>query len=58
MYVIGSYHKLLYMSWYTNMKPFHTNLKLVIENYLYAMHDPFPGVEYYYDDLIIGEISN
>ena len=39
------------------MKPFRTNLKLVIKKYLCIWHEYFPGVEYYSNDLMLSEIS-
>ena len=32
------------------IKPFHSNPKLVIKHYVFGMHAPFTGVDYYYND--------
>ena len=38
------------------MKPFRHNLKLFIK-ILSAVHDPFLGVEFFDNDLMLGDIS-
>ena len=48
-----SHIKLLYMSWYKNIKPFHFKLILVIKKYLCGMYDSFPGVDPSYNDLML-----
>ena len=45
----GSCHNLLRVSWYKSIKPFQRNLKLVINIYLYGMHNPFPSVDSSYN---------
>ena len=45
MSFVGSQLKILRMSWYTSMKPFRTNLELVIKKYLCSWHDSFDGVD-------------
>ena len=40
------------MSWYEIMKPFRTNLRLVMKKYLCGMHAIFPGVDYSYNRVI------
>ena len=39
------------------MKPFHQNHKLVIKLHVFAMHAPFPGVEFSDNDLMSCDIS-
>ena len=39
------------------MKPFQTNLKLVIKTYFCVMHDAFTDVDYYSNDFMLGEMS-
>ena len=46
IYFVGSWFKLLRMSWYKCMKPFRDNLQLAINKYLCPFHDSFPGIEY------------
>ena len=43
------------MSWYTSMKPFRTNLELVMIKYMCSWYDSIPRVEYSLNDqMLIG----
>ena len=42
MSFLGSRFKILKMSWYTSMKPFQTNLEIVIKKYLCCWRDSLP----------------
>ena len=42
MLFVGSFSKLSWISWYKNMKPFRSNLKLVINKYVCGMNSQFP----------------
>ena len=57
MSYVGSVFKLLRMSWFISMKQFLTNLNLVINKYVHILHESFPGVDYYSNDIILIEIS-
>ena len=57
MLYVGYCFNLLQMSWYKIMKPFQTNLKLVIKTYFCVMHDAFTDVDYYSNDFMLGEMS-
>ena len=37
------------------MKPFRTNLKLVMKKYFCSLHKPYPGVDYFSNDFILSE---
>ena len=41
------------MSWYKSMKPFRTNLKLVMEKNVCGIHDSFPVVDYSSNDFML-----
>ena len=45
------------MSWYRSMKPFQTNLKLVINKYLFNLNENLPGVDSVSNDVILSETS-
>ena len=57
MSYVGSRVKLLMMSWYKTIKPFTTRLKFVIKKHLCGMHDYFPGVNYYSNDVMFSVMS-
>ena len=57
MSYVGSWFKLLRISWYRIMKPFVTNLKLVINKYLCRLNESFPGVDFYSNFFVSIEIS-
>ena len=46
MSYVGSCFKLLRMHWYRSMKPFRTNLKLVIKKHLCTFYNSCPGVKF------------
>ena len=52
MSYVGYCFKLLRMSWYKMMKPFRTNLKLVIKEYFCVMHDSYSGIDCYFIDFM------
>ena len=49
---VGSWSKSLRVYWYRSIKPFRTNLKLVLKEYLCIWHESFPGVDSYSSDLM------
>ena len=53
MSFMGSRFQIMRMSCYTRMKPFHTNLELVMKKYLCSWHDSFPGVDSNSNDQIL-----
>ena len=53
MLYVGLGIKLLRLSWYKSMKPFRTNLKLVMEKNVCGIHDYFPGVDYSSNDFML-----
>ena len=56
---VGSKFKILRMYWYSSMRPFRTNLKLVMNKNLFSWHVSFPGVDSSYIDLTLsGMIEN
>ena len=46
IYFVGSWFKILRMSWYKFMTPFWDNLQLVINKYLFCWHDSFPVIKF------------
>ena len=57
MSYMGSQLKILRISWYSSMKPFQTNLKLVIKKFFCSWHESFPGVEYSSNYLVLSVMS-
>ena len=57
MSYVGSWFKLLRISWYRSIKPFQTNLKLVIKKYLCSLHESFPRVDSSSNDVMLIETS-
>ena len=57
MSYMGSQLKILRISWYSSMKSFQTNLKLVINKFFCSWHESFPGVESSSNDLILRVMS-
>ena len=57
MSYVVSQLKLLSMSWYRNMKPFLTNLKLVIEKYLCIFPESFLKIDCSSNDLMLSELG-
>ena len=45
------------MSWYTSMKIFQNNLKLVMNKYFCKWHESFPGVDPYSNDMKFSGMS-
>ena len=54
-YVVSRF-KLLRMSWYRNMKLFWTNMKLVMNKYLYSWNEYLPGFDSYSNYIMLSEI--
>ena len=52
LYVVSRF-KLLIMSWYKNIKPLCTNLKIFILK-MFDMHAPFTDVDFSYNDVMLG----
>ena len=57
MKYMGSRLKILRIYWYSSMKLFQTNLKLVIKKFFCSWHESLPGFEYSSNDLLLSVMS-
>ena len=55
---VGSWFKILRMSWYTFMTLFWDNLLLVMKKYFCRLHDSFPGIDYNSNKEVLIGMSN
>ena len=53
MSYVGKQLKILRMYWYSSMKPFQTNLYLVMNKFLCSWNVSLPEVYYYYNDMML-----
>ena len=57
IFCVGSWFKVLRMSWYKCMTPFLDSLQLVIKNYLCHWLASFPGIDYNSNKQVLSGIS-